>query len=54
MKLEDVTSDGVDEISFIKIDRRKPSDEKIFRIGFSDTIKTEDNCLTRVLEHLYR
>ena len=29
MKLEDVTLDDVDEISFIKIDRRKSSNERI-------------------------
>ena len=29
MKLEDVTLDDVDEISSIKIDRRKPSEERI-------------------------
>lgn len=29
MKLEDVTLDDVDEISSIKIDRRKPSNERI-------------------------
>lgn len=29
MKLEDVTLDDVDEITSIKIDRRKPSNERI-------------------------
>ena len=29
MKLEDVTLDDVDEISFIKIDRRKLSNERV-------------------------
>jgi len=29
MKLEDINPDDVDEISSIKIDRRKPSDERI-------------------------
>ena len=29
MKLEEVTLDDVDEISSIKIDRRKPSEERI-------------------------
>lgn len=29
MKLEDVTLDDVDEINSIKIDRRKPSNERI-------------------------
>ena len=73
MKLEDVTLDDVDEISSIKIDRRKPSNERILdfltkvknpyifkvngklvRIRFSDTDKTAEDCLTRVLENLYR
>ncbi|MCI8575411.1 MAG: hypothetical protein HFI09_02970, partial [Bacilli bacterium] len=39
MKLEDVTLNDVDEISSIKIDRRKPSNERIL------------DCLTRVLEN---
>ena len=73
VKLEDVTLDDVDEISSIKIDRRKPSNERILefimkvknpyifkvngklvRMSFSDTDKTADDCLTRVLENLYR
>ena len=73
MKLEDVTLDDVDEISSIKIYRRKPSNERILdfltkvknpyifkvngklvRIRFSDTDKTAEDCLTRVLENLYR
>ncbi len=73
MKLEDVTLDDVDEISSIKIDRRKPSNERILdfiiktknpyifkvkgklvRIRFSDTDKSAEDCLTRVLENLYR
>ncbi|MCX4248377.1 MAG: hypothetical protein OSJ65_01280 [Bacilli bacterium] len=73
MKLEDVTLDDVDEISSIKIDRRKPSNERILdfiiktknpyifkvkgklvRIRFSDTDETAEDCLTRVLENLYR
>lgn len=29
MKLEDVSLDDVDELSYIKIDRRKPSNERI-------------------------
>ena len=29
MKLEDVTLDDVDELSYIKIDRRKSSNERI-------------------------
>ena len=74
MKLEDVTLDDVDEISSIKIDRRKPSNERILdfiakvknpyifkvngklvRISFSkNTDLTADDCLTKVLENLYR
>ncbi len=73
MKLEDVTLDDVDEISSIKIDKRKSSNErvldfivkvknpyifkvngKLVRIRFSDTDKTAEDCLTRVLENLYR
>lgn len=73
MKLDDVSLDDVDEISSIKIDRRKPSNEKILdfiakvknpyifkvngklvRMKFSDTNKTADDCLTKVLENLYR
>lgn len=74
MKLEDVTLDDVDEISSIKIDRRKPSDERILdflmkvknpyifkvngklvRMRFSENIDlTAEDCLTRVLENLYR
>lgn len=63
----------MDEITDIKIDRRKPSNERILeflmkvknpyifkvngklvRIRFSDTDKTAEDCLTRVLENLYR
>ena len=73
INLEDVTLDDVDEVSSIKIDRRKPSserilefitkvknpyifkvNEKLVRIRFSDTDKTAEDCLTRVLENLYR
>lgn len=74
MELEDVTLDDVDEISSIKIDRRKPSNERILdfltkvknpyifkvnsklvRLRFSEnTDLTADDCLTRVLENLYR
>lgn len=73
MKFEDVTLDDVDEISSIKIDRRKPSEERILdfiikvknpyifkingrlvRIRFSENGPTADDCLTRVLENLYR
>ncbi len=73
MKLEDVTLEDVDEITDIKIDRRKSSEERILdfimktkhpyifkgngklvRIRFSDTDKTAEDCLTKVLENLYR
>ena len=73
INLEDVTLDDVDEVSSIKIDRRKLSSERILefitkvknpyifkvngklvRIRFSDTDKTTEECLTRVLENLYR
>lgn len=74
MKLEDVTLDDVDEISSIKIDRRKPSYERILdfltkvknpyifkvngklvRMRFSEnTDLIADDCLTRILENLYR
>ena len=73
MRLENVTLDDVDEISSIKIDRRKPSEERILdfiikvknpyifkingrlvRIRFSENGPTADDCLTRVLENLYR
>ena len=74
INLEDVTLDDVDEISSIKIDKRKPSSERILefitkvknpyifkvngklvRISFSeDTDLTADDCLTRVLENLYK
>ena len=70
---DDVKLEDVDELTSIKIDRRKPSNERILdfltkvknpyifkvngklvRIRFSDTDKTAEDCLTRVLENLYR
>lgn len=73
MKLEDINPDDVDEISSIKIDRRKSSNERILgfltqaknpyvfkvngklvRMSFSENRSTADECLTRVLENLYR
>ena len=73
MKLEDVTLDDVDELSFIKIDRRKSSNERILdfltkvknpyifkvngrlvRMRFSENGPTADECLTNMLENLYR
>lgn len=73
MKLEDINLAEVDEISSIKIDRRKSSNERILdfltkvknpyvfkingklvRMDFSEKGPTADECLTRVLENLYR
>jgi len=73
IKLEDINPDDVDEISDIKIDRKKSSDERILdfltevknpyvfkvngklvRMSFSENGPTADECLTRVLENLYR
>ena len=73
IKLEDISLDDVDEISSIKIDRRKSSNErvldflkqvknpyvfkvngKLVRMSFSENGPTADDCLTRVLENLYR
>lgn len=73
MKLEDVTLDNVDELSSIKIDRRKSSNERILdfltkvknpyifkvngrlvRMRFYENGPTADECLTNMLENLYR
>ncbi|MBP3634930.1 MAG: hypothetical protein J6J17_00525 [Bacilli bacterium] len=73
VNLDDVKLEDVDELTSIKIDRRKSSEERILdfimkvknpyifkingrlvRIRFSDTDKTAEDCLTRVLENLYR
>ena len=73
IKLEDINPDDEDELSSIKIDRRKPSNERILdfltqvknpyvfkvngklvRMSFSENGPTADECLTRVLENLYR
>ena len=73
MKREDINPDDVDEISSIKIDRRKSSNERILeflmqvknpyvfkvndrlvRFSFSENGPTAYDCLTRVLENLYR
>ena len=73
MKLEYVTLDDVDELSYIKIDRRKSSNERILdflikvknpyifkvngrlvRMRFSENGPTADECLTNMLENLYR
>lgn len=73
MKFEDINPDDVDEISSIKIDRKKSSNERILdfltqvknpyvfkvngklvRMSLSENGPTADECLTRVLENLYR
>ncbi len=74
VNLDDVKLEDVDEITDIKIDRRKPSDERILeflmktknpyifkvkgklvRIRFSENSNlTAEDCLTKVLENLYR
>ena len=74
VNLDNVKLEDVDEISSIKIDRRKPSNERILdfimktknpyifkvngklvKISFSkNTDLTADDCLTKVLENLYR
>ena len=73
IKLEDINPDEVDELSSIKIYRRKSSNERILdfltqvknpyifkvngrlvRMSFSENGPTADECLTRVLENLYR
>ena len=73
IKLEDIDPNDVDEITDIKIDKRKSSNERILdflnktknpyifkvngtlvRIGFSETNRTGDDCLTSVLKNLYR
>jgi len=73
MNLIDAKLEDVDELSEIKIDKRKSSNERILdflnktknpyifrikgklvKIGFSDSNKTADDCLTSVLKNLYR
>ena len=73
MKLEDSNPDEVDELTSIKIDRKKSSNERILdfltqvknpyifkvngklvRMSFSENGPTADDCLTRVLEKVYR
>jgi len=72
-ELHDVDPSEVDEISSIKVDKRKSSNERILdflnttknpyifkvngrlvKIGFSDSGKTADECLTSVLKSLYK
>ena len=71
--LSEIDINEVDEITEIKINKRKSSNErildflntvknpyvfkhkgKLISIGFSDTDKTADDCLTNVLKNLYR
>lgn len=71
--LSEININEVDEITDIKVNKRKSSNERILdflntvknpyvfkhngklvRIGFSDTDKTADECLTNVLKNLYR
>lgn len=73
INIEDIDPNDVDEISDIKVDKRKSSKERILdflnttknpyvfkvkgrlvKIGFSDTEKTADDCLTNVLKSLYK
>ena len=73
INIEDIDPNDVDEISDIKVDKRKSSRERILdflnttknpyvfkvkgrlvKIGFSDTEKTADDCLTNVLKSLYK
>jgi hypothetical protein len=73
MKLEDVTLDDVDDISSIKIDRRKSSEERILdfitkvknpyifkvngrlvKMSFTENGPSVDECLTNMLENLYK
>lgn len=73
LPLNEIRVEDVDEISHIKIDKRKPSNERILefltmvknpyvfkvkgklvKISFSDTNLTAEDCLTNVLENLYR
>lgn len=71
--LSEININDVDEITDIKINKRKSSNDRILdflntvknpyvfkhngrlvRIGFADTNKTADECLTNVLKNLYR
>ena len=73
IKLEEVNPNEIDDIKDIKIDKRKPSNDRILdflntvknpyifkvngrlvQIIFSDTDKTADDCLTGVLNKLYK
>lgn len=71
--LSEINIDDVDEITSLKISKRKSSSERILdflntvknpyvfkvnnklvKINFSDTDKTADDCLTNVLNNLYK
>ena len=73
VSLDEVNVNDVDEITKIRINKRKSSHErmlaflnevknpyifkvngKLVRIRFSDTNKTADDCLTNVLNKLYK
>jgi hypothetical protein len=73
MSLSDIDINDVDELTNIKINKKKSSNERILdflnevknpyvfkmngklvRISFSNTDRTADDCLTRVLEKLYK
>ncbi len=73
VSLDEVNVNDVDEITKIRINKRKSSNErmlaflnevknpyifkvneKLVRIRFSDTNKTADDCLTNVLNKLYK
>lgn len=73
VSLDEVNENDVDEITKIRINKRKSSNErmlaflnevknpyifkvngKLVRIRFSNTNKTADDCLTNVLNKLYK
>ena len=73
VSLDEVNVNDVDELTKIRINERKSSNErmlaflnevknpyifkvngKLVRIRFSDTNKTADDCLTNVLNKLYK
>ena len=73
MSLSYIDINDVDELTNIKINKKKSSNERILdfltevknpyvfkmngklvRISFSNTDRTADDCLTRVLEKLYK
>ena len=73
IQLSEININEVDEITDIKVNKRKSSNDRILdflntvknpyvfkhngklvKIGFSDTDKTADECLTNVLKNLYR